>query len=164
MTADLWLPWAPLAAACLHIIEEFLFPGGFPAWYRRWRGADSQGVTPRFLVIINGLLLFGAVEVAFVARSGQQLWWWLGLMGILAGNGLWHLFAAVRSRSYSPGMITGLLLYVPLTIYGLIHYLASGRVSWPAALAAVAVGGTYQLWSKLYHRVRSRSTAQPVRP
>ncbi len=164
MNPDLWLPWAPLVAACLHIVEEFLFPGGFPAWYRRWRGADSTSVTPRFLVIINGLMLFGAVEVALVARSGQDLWWWFGLAGVLAGNGLWHGYASMRSRSYSPGTVTGLLLYVPATVYGLVHYLGTGRVSAPAALVAIAVGGTYQFWSKTYHQLRSRGASQLARP
>ena len=47
-----WLRWALLPAASVHIFEEFVFPGGFPAWYRTYRAAPTR-ITPRFLVIVN---------------------------------------------------------------------------------------------------------------
>src|SRR5262249_24313300 len=52
-----WLPWAPLAADSLHIFEEFAWPGGFADWYRRYKPGRAKSLTPRFLIIINGLLL-----------------------------------------------------------------------------------------------------------
>jgi hypothetical protein len=68
-----WLPWALIVAACLPITEEFVFPGGFPAWYRRWRGPRNRGVTPRFLVIVNGVLLLACLDAAINARAGLEL-------------------------------------------------------------------------------------------
>ena len=53
-----WIFWAPLCAASLHIFEEFVLPGGFAAWYRRYRPEIQKSITPRFLVIINALLFF----------------------------------------------------------------------------------------------------------
>lgn len=47
-----WLPWAPLAAAVIHISEEFLLPGGFAAWYRRY-SPDSSRITSRMLIIVR---------------------------------------------------------------------------------------------------------------
>ena len=43
-----WLFGAPLAAACLHIIEEFFLPGGFADWDRRYRPAFARSITTRF--------------------------------------------------------------------------------------------------------------------
>ena len=63
-----WLPWSLLAAAVLHITEEFLFPGGFPAWYRRYN-ADPSRVTRRFLLIINGGLLVACVNVGLLGHN-----------------------------------------------------------------------------------------------
>jgi hypothetical protein len=52
-----WFAWAPFATAVAHIFEEFVFPGGFMSWYRRYRGPAAASVNPRFLVIINFVLL-----------------------------------------------------------------------------------------------------------
>ena len=52
-----WLPWAPLAAAGLHIVEEFVFPGGFAAWERRYRSDIRTSLTTRYLAIVNVLFL-----------------------------------------------------------------------------------------------------------
>ena len=63
-----WLLWAPLVFACLHIFEEFAWPGGFMSWYRRYR-AGAASVKPRFLVIINALLLIGCFEGAVAGHN-----------------------------------------------------------------------------------------------
>jgi len=141
-----WLLWAPLAVAVLHIFEEFVWPGGFMNWYRRYRGTSAGSITPRFLLIVNVILL--AVGVAY----------WIAVSAILASNGLWHLWAAVRGRGYSPGMVTGLVLYVPLAIYGCIHFLRSGSVSIGSAVVALLIGGSYPFWSAMFH-ARGRGVA-----
>jgi hypothetical protein len=53
----IWLAWAPLATAMAHMFEEFVLPGGFMSWYSRYRGSEATSVNPRFLVIINFVLL-----------------------------------------------------------------------------------------------------------
>jgi hypothetical protein len=62
-----WLPWAPLAAASLHISEEFVIPGGFPAWYPRYRPNHSR-ITTRVSVIVNVALLIACANVALLGR------------------------------------------------------------------------------------------------
>jgi hypothetical protein len=57
---DAWLAWGPFLAASVHIVEEFIFPGGFSEWYRRYRSAAAVSFTRRFAVGINPLLLFPA--------------------------------------------------------------------------------------------------------
>ena len=58
-----WLSWAPAGAAILHIVEEFVFPGGFADWDRRYRPGFRKNITPLFHVIINGLLLVTCYDV-----------------------------------------------------------------------------------------------------
>ena len=80
---------------------------------------------------------------------------WLAVMTLLFTNAVWHLAASVKSRTYSPGVVTGLLLYVPLTIYGYGLFLRTGHVSVPTALIACAVGASYHLWvGKALHQWR----------
>jgi hypothetical protein len=146
-----WLAWAPLAAASCHIFEEFVWPGGFAAWYRQYRSNASR-ITTRMLVIVNVALLAACVNYALVANTQFGVAALLGLSALLCSNGLWHAWASVKTHTVSPGVVTGILLYVPLMIVEFNVYLRAGRVSVRVAALAAAIGGSYHLWSALYHR------------
>lgn len=150
-----WLPWAPLAAACCHIFEEFVWPGGFADWYRRYRPNASR-ITPRMLVIVNIALLAACVNYALLANTQMGVAAVLGISALLCSNGLWHAWASVKTHTVSPGVVTGILLYVPLMIVEFDIYVRTERVSiWVAAIAA-AIGGSYHVWSALYHRLGAK--------
>jgi Protein of unknown function with HXXEE motif len=152
-----WFAWAPLATALAHIFEEFVFPGGFMSWYSRYRGPKVVSVNPRFLVIINVVLVAVCCNVGLAAQKSEALPYWLGVVAVLCSNGMWHIWAAIGSHGYSPGMITGTTLYIPLAIYGLVHLIRSGLISVPSAAFAIVIGGSYPIWSAAFHR---RSKAQ----
>ena len=154
--------WWPLAAAILHIVEEFVFPGGFPDWDRRYRSSYKASITPRLHVIMNGILLLVCVGVGFAGPTRQNVASWLTVAALLASNAVFHLVGAIRTRSYSPGMATGLLLYVPMAVYGFPHFLGTGQASTGTALAAAALGGSYHLWSSLAHARRARRAARAL--
>ena len=147
-----WLPWAPLTAALAHILEEFVWPGGFMSWYRRYRGPSVQSITPRFLVIVNGILLAVCIDAALVTTTPFGVAYWIAVSAILASNGVWHLWVAFKGREYSPGMVTGLVFHIPLAVYGCIYFLSSGLVSNESAVIALLIGGSYPLWSAMFHR------------
>jgi hypothetical protein len=150
-----WLPWAPLLAACCHICEEFVWPGGFVEWYRRYRPNASR-ITPRMLVLVNVALLAACVNYALVAQTTLGVICLLGISALLCSNGLWHVWASVKTHTVSPGVVTGLLLYVPLMIVEFDFYLRAGRVTLWSAAAAALIGGSYHVWSALYHRGGAR--------
>ena len=155
-----WLPWMPLCAACLHIFEEFAWPGGFADWYRRYKPSRAKSLTPRFLVIVNALFLILCYD-AGAARSqpfGAGLW--LGVAALLAGNAVWHLIGSVKTRSYSPGVITGSLLYIPLAVFGYVRLVRLSKAGIGAAALAVVVGGSYHGWSAVFHGLRARPRDQ----
>lgn len=154
-----WLPWAPLAAALLHITEEFVYPGGFPGWYRRYR-EDPSKITPRFLVIVNGALMIACLNVVQLGPTLPGAVAWLAIVTLMSSNGIWHAFASLKSHSYSPGVVTGMVVYVPLMIYGYIHYIESHTVPWFVAAVAGLVGASYHVWSALYHRPRTNRSSQ----
>lgn len=152
-----WISWAPAGAASLHIVEEFVFPGGFAAWDRRYRPGFRDSIKPRFHVIINGLLLLACYNVGALGFAPIGIAAWLTVTALLSANAIWHLRGAVRTRSYSPGMVTGLVLYLPLTIYGYVRFIRSGQASLPTAILAGAAGASYQLWvGNALHRWRMR--------
>ena len=150
-----WLPWAPLGAACCHIFEEFVWPGGFPEWYQKCRPNASR-ISTRFLVIVNGVLLAMCLGYALLANTKLGAAALLALCASLCSNGLWHAWTSVKTHSVSPGVVTGMLLYVPLVIVEFEVFLRSGRASLWVAVAAGLVGGSYHIWPALYHRARKR--------
>ena len=77
---------------------------------------------------------------------------------MLAANGIWHLRGVVKTRRYSPGVITGIILYLPLAVYGYIYFLSTNQATILVALIAFMIGASYQFWSNIFHRFRSRTT------
>lgn len=157
-----WLWWAPFAAAVLHILEEFVYPGGFAEWDRSYRPAIRNSITPRFHIIINGALLLLCAQVGLLAGTddikartiGVALW--LALAALLFSNALFHVVGTIRTRRRSPGLVTAVVLYVPMAIVGYWQFIGSGEASWGIAIAAGLVGGSYHLWASLIHKIRAR--------
>jgi Protein of unknown function with HXXEE motif len=145
-----WLLWAPLFAASLHMSEEFLVPGGFLAWYRRYR-ADPSKISGRFLVIVNGALLLVCWNIGSLGRTPIGIAYWLTISALLCSNGCWHVWASYKSRSYSPGVVTGVAVYVPLAAYGYSQFVGSGAASMGTAALTCVAGGSYPFWSAAYH-------------
>ena len=148
--------WVPLAAASAHVFEEFVWPGGFTAWYRSYIPDISKSVSPRFLLWVNAALLFGCLAVAVDEKAAFGPAFFLVMCTLLAVNGAFHLRATVRTRRYSPGVITGTLIYIPLAIYGYWTLMASHRVSAGIALLAAAIGSSYHFLSLANHRRRAQ--------
>ncbi len=130
-----WFWWAPLFAAILHIVEEFVWPGGFGDWDRTYRPLICQSITPRLHVVVNSLLIAVCMSVgltglgeAGVAVGGIHLRSaipsnyagasWIALVALLFSNAIFHFVGTIQSGRYSPGLITGVLLYIPLAIFG----------------------------------------------
>ena len=150
-----WLYAAPLVAACLHITEEFFLPGGFAEWDRRYRPEFAGSITSRLHIIVNVLLLVIAYDVFALRHHDTGPLLWMTVAAIMFTNALWHLRGAWKTRSYSPGMATGTLLYIPMTIYGYAHFLKSGT-PFTTALLGFAIGASYLFIGPLMHRIRTR--------
>jgi uncharacterized protein with HXXEE motif len=153
------LSWSLAGAASIHIIEEFAFPGGFKAWWCTYKPDIAASVSNRFLIIINSMLIAFSVIVALAlsAPKGNGVAAWLTLAALLFSNAIFHIIGAVQTKRYSPGMISGIVLYIPLAIYGFAHFLRSGQASMGTALLAVAIGGSYHFISFANHRRRAQT-------
>jgi hypothetical protein len=151
-----WIFWTPLIAVSLHLLEEFAFPGHFSEWYIKYKPDIRKSVTKRFLIIINVLLIILCYDVAALGSSQFGIILWLGVMAMLAANGIWHLKGVVKTRSYSPGVFTGMLVYLPLAVFGYYFFLHSKQITVLTAVIALVIGASYQMWSNIYHRVRAR--------
>lgn len=114
--------WAIVFAAIVHIAEEHF--GGF---IERVSHITSLPVTPAVFWTVNVLFVLLCVAAALV--SDQAVWFRMSVAGLIFVNAaLFHLVGAIRLRGYSPGMITGVLLYIPLAWYAYRTAVSAGLV------------------------------------
>ena len=157
-----WIWWAPFTTAVLHIGEEFFYPGGFATWDRSYRPQFQRSITSRFHVFINVALLLLCAQVGLLAGSTEReaqligIPLWLAVAALLFSNAVFHGVGTLRTRTYSPGVVTALALYVPLAVLGYWHFLHNGQVTLLAAAAAAIAGGSYHFWARLLHKARAR--------
>ena len=168
-----WLWWAPFGAAVLHIGEEFVYPGGFASWDREYRPSFRNSITPGLHFVVNALFLVVCASVAISGMPGAAIVvaglrlrsavpaslsvpGWLALAALLFSNAVFHAVGTYRTKRLSPGVRTGVLLYVPLALVGYWHFIRAGQVSAVAAGVSASLGGSYHLWASLAHRWRSR--------
>jgi Protein of unknown function with HXXEE motif len=136
----------------LHVTEEFIFPGGFIAWRSLYLPQYSH-VTGRFYVLGNAIpgsatLLLAAGAFNYAGRYNAAIQPWLTILTFMSLNAFFHLGGAIRTRRYSPGVVTGVGLFPPLTIVSYVHFVHGGLSPWVAGFAgaqALAVGPVLML-------------------
>ncbi len=122
----------------VHIAEEYWCGGGFYNW-ARVLGMKMDGT--RFLQINAAawmmMLLLSSLAVFFA----RFRWVMLSIAAAASLNGSAHVAASVVTASYSPGLLSGLLLWVPLGAYTLwrARVETSKRVFWGAVVWGLAL-------------------------
>ena len=152
--------WLPLVAIGLHLIEEFAWPGGFAEWYRWYRPERAVSVTTGFLVRINAIFVLMAVIAGVKGFSPYGVAVWLVVASIAAANGLFHLWATIRTRRYSPGVVTGCVVYLPLAIFGFVYFWRRDLAGPGVMIQAALIGPAYNVYAAWNHRRRARLAAR----
>ena len=148
----------------LHVTEEFVFPGGFISWDNVFRPkyVDTPGSFYVKVNVIPGvasvLAALGAFDYAgkysfFGIRS------WLAFLSFMTWNAFFHVRGAAHTRSYSPGMITGVFLLVPLTIVSYVHFWNAGVIDSVSMALCVAVALTIQ---PILHFIKAHGQKRPA--
>ena len=106
--------WLFPATYPVHLLEELVVNDGFVRWASRVLGSS---MTDREFVGWNifafALLCLGAF---LVVRDSRLRWVELAIAIALAGNAAGHAVASVVTWTYSPGLVSGLLIWAPLGI------------------------------------------------
>jgi hypothetical protein len=119
-------------------------------------------VNRRFLIAINAGLLITLFEAAIAGGTPIGVGMLLTFSAVLFSNGCWHLWASYKSHTYSPGVVSGTLLYLPLLWFEYAGWIRLGRASLGTAAVALSIGATYPLWSALYHGRRQKAQDTPL--
>ena len=97
-----------------------------------------QSSPGNFLSWNGGALLMMSVGVGLVLKTKSYRWLLVSFGTVFLINGLVHTGASIATKSYSPGLISGLLLFIPLGLRTLLR--ARARVNRRAFRAGIIVG------------------------
>lgn len=155
MTADKTVKTVPLwlfpISYLIHVTEEFFGGAGFSLAPQRMRGMN---LTPVEFIVVNAatwLLLIGVILIA--RRRGFPHLLAICLATVMAANGLLHLTASWRASAYTPGLVTGALLLVPLGV-AILLYLRNA-MSWRRYCFGILIaGGVYFFINLISHHGR----------
>jgi len=137
-----WIFSAFLVVSMIHIGEEYFYPGGFMDVMKRLNPKFAPLVTAPMAVIINVLQLLLCVVAIAVGKN--VLAFSMSVAGLLFINGLMHIIGCVRVKGYAPGAITGVLLYMPLSVYAYYLFISSGQLPLNGVLVTGVLGLLYQ--------------------
>lgn len=103
----------PLTYA-LHLCEEYWGGEGFPRWISRL--ADVSFTNQEFLVLNSLAMVFMTVGATLIFKHNWR-WLLIALGGVVFINGSLHLVFSIVTWSYSPGLISGVLCWMPLGLF-----------------------------------------------
>jgi hypothetical protein len=120
----LWLSLFPLTYV-IHFAEEYWGGEGYSAYLLRLRGVHLSPL--RFVVFqALGFVLF--VAAAVIARQLKFPEFMIVILGgLVLCNGITHTITALWDGHYGPGLLSSMLLWIPLG--GLTLILMFGRIS-----------------------------------
>jgi Protein of unknown function with HXXEE motif len=126
----------------VHQIEEHLWPGGFRQFadaHVFHSGDDNWPVTIGGVALVNTAFVWLPIGLAVLFPAALRV---IGLawVGLTLINGVTHVVTTIRLRIYNPGLATGIVLFLPFTIWVLTLGGRQGTLS-AADIVAIVVAG-----------------------
>ncbi len=112
--------WLFPATYAVHIVEELWGGAGFVAWFARIAGVELTA--GQFLLWNVLALLLMSASIVLTMRFKRLRWLLIAYGATFLLNALSHLIASIYTISYSPGMLSGLLLWMPLGAFTLLRF------------------------------------------
>jgi hypothetical protein len=131
-----------MAAAVLHFVEEFVYPGGFLRWMAIF--FPRGGLTVADAVVINAAF-FALVFSPLTGRAADTPILSLSVPSLLLANGALHLLGTFVTKRYSPGVVTAVLLYFPIATHALITLRTKWHLSNSTVVSGILLGIGWQL-------------------
>jgi hypothetical protein len=150
-----WIFISLPVAAALHIIEEYVYPGGFAQAFNRLLPRASHLFTAKFHIAVNGVFFLICIIGALIGKANLILS--LSIFGLIFTNAALHIRGAIIKKGYYPGVITGIFIYVPITVYAYLYFITSQQLTWIRAGLSFALGVLYMGVLMIYVLVQQRS-------
>lgn len=133
-----WIFIALLFAAVIHILEEYIFPGGFANGLQKLLPKSVRLFTPGFHIIVNALLLALCIASLLIGQTNLVLS--LSVFSLVFVNAILHIRGSIVTKGYYPGMISGTLVYIPLSVYAYWYFISNGQITWQEGLFSALLG------------------------
>lgn len=102
----------------MHVLEEFVFPGGFAAEFKRMASVIHLKITNRWLIVTN--ILFLSVVTLSVLINTKAFG--LSVITVTFINGLLHIGKSIQVKRYFPGLVTAILFYIPAGVFAFCSF------------------------------------------
>ncbi|MBN2411788.1 HXXEE domain-containing protein [candidate division KSB1 bacterium] len=139
----------------LHNFEEAIW---LPKW-SKYAGKYQKPVeSNHFIFAVFVITIFGYFVTVLNLLAGETnyiiLYTYLGFIGMMGLNSIFpHLIATIVIKKYSPGLMTGLLLNLPVSVILLFHYINNGINFYYLFIAIILVGGLLSFSLKYLFRL-----------
>ncbi|MGB7923340.1 MAG: HXXEE domain-containing protein [Pyrinomonadaceae bacterium] len=137
---DMLWPWLFPLAYLAHIAEEYWGGDGYSAYLSRTKGVDLTAARFLFMTGIGLALMIAGIPLARMLGFPQLTMVILGTVFVV--NGLSHTISGALKARYNPGLVTGLLIWIPLGLVTLVQL--RGRMSAARFLTAILIGVAIQ--------------------
>jgi len=123
----------------LHQYEEH---GGdrFRLYINRKIGNDAEVLTPAAVFVINIGAVWLLDVVVFYLAWTVDLGFGLIVVYLMLINAIVHIVGAVRSRSYNPGLVTAVVLFLPFSSYAWWQIQISGTPTATDHIVGLSIG------------------------
>ena len=127
----------PGAYYIAHVLEEL---PGFVEWSSRHFSPITSGTFATFEILSLLLVFFASHKSLIKQRHGAWVVLAVAAQFQFALNALFHLTTAIVFTEYSPGMVTGVAVGIPVTIYFMKRVWGEQRVTRREMTIALALG------------------------
>lgn len=123
----------------MHVAEEM---PGFVAWFN---SLVTPGITQRSFLSVNAAGFLITLAIASLVASSRNTATcivavaWVGFL--MLANGVLHLVGTLVHMRYAPGVITGCLLYLPLSFLFMKAVVRECALPWRTVLLVALAGG-----------------------
>ena len=134
-----------LLFAIIHVAEEYFF--GWLSWVAQF----AKGITLPQFIFWNAAFLLLCLFGVFASSPIFKL----SLASLLLCNVLVHLVPTVFRRQYSPGLVSAILLYLPLGFFSYFSAVRHTLATTNQVLASIPLGALWMSIPFLYQLVRT---------
>ena len=112
------------------------------------KGRDVLPVAAVFVINVPGV--WGVNALAFALAASAGIGWGLIALYTMLANGVVHIVQAVVTRGYNPGLVTSIVLFLPLGIWGSWAVNGTAAVSTAQQITAIATAILIHVAIQLY--------------
>ena len=135
------LNWAILLAYLVHQFEEhgIDFRGQTYAFAAHLEALSGAAISPEQIHATNVLAVW--LPGLLAVWGGRRLTWsGFALAGLLFVNGLNHIVTAIMQGGYNPGLVTSIVIFLPLSVF---YYLRVTKEVTTGRIAAATIALSY---------------------